>query len=186
MRRAGLILLTALATLGVVRPGLAPAPRLIWNASASVPIGLYAISAGDHYAVGNLVAVRVQEPLAGILAERGYLGRSVPLMKRVLALPGQTVCRTGLIIAVDGTDVGSALPRDRGGRELPVWRGCRRIAGDQLFLMNWQVGDSFDGRYFGPVPRAQLLGRATPLWTDEDGEGRFEWRAPTQMSLPQR
>lgn len=180
MTRAGVILLTAMATLGVARPGLAPTPRLIWNVSASVPVGLYAIAASDHYAVGDLVAARVEEPLAGILAERGYLGRGVPLIKRVLALPGQTVCRRGPIITVDGIDVGSALPRDRAGRELPVWRGCRRIAADQLFLMNWQVADSFDGRYFGPVPLAHLHGRATPLWTDEDDTGRFEWRASTQ------
>ena len=24
-----------------------------------------------------------------------------------------------------------------------------------------------------------VVGRAIPLWTDEDGAGRFEWRAPT-------
>jgi type IV secretory pathway protease TraF len=28
------------------------------------------------------------------------------MLKRVLALPGQTVCRNGLSIAVDGIDVG--------------------------------------------------------------------------------
>jgi type IV secretory pathway protease TraF len=23
---------------------------------------------------------------------------------------------------------------------------------------------SFDGRYFGPVPRSSIIGKATPLW----------------------
>jgi hypothetical protein len=30
--------------------------------------------------------------------------------------------------------------------------------------MNWDAADSFDGRYFGPLPRASIFGRAVPLW----------------------
>ena len=48
------------------------------------------------------------------------------------------------------------------------------------FLMNWQVRDSLDGRYFGPLPASSVIGRATPLYTDEDGDDRFVWRAPTR------
>ena len=76
----------------------------------------------------------------------------MPLLKRVLALPGQTVCRIGRTITVDRIEIGDALDRDRTGRELPVWHGCRRIAGDEIFLMNADVRDSLDGRYFGPIP----------------------------------
>ena len=52
--------------------------------------------------VTELVAVLPPEPLAAFLAERSYLPRGVPMLKRVLALPGQTVCRNGLTITVDG------------------------------------------------------------------------------------
>lgn len=45
-------------------------------------------------------------------------------------------------------------------------------------LMNPDVGDSLDGRYFGPFPASAVIGHAIPLFTDEDGEGRFVWRAP--------
>ena len=75
---------------------------------------------------------------------------------------------------------GEALDRDRLGRPLPVWQGCRRIADGAIFLMNPDVRDSLDGRYFGPLPAASVIGRATPLYTDEDGDGRFVWRAPTR------
>jgi hypothetical protein len=37
-----------------------------------------------------------------------------------------------------------------------------------------------DGRYFGPLPRSSVIGRALPVWTDEAGDGRFEWRADTR------
>ena len=39
------------------------------------------------------------------------------------------------------------------------------IAEGQVFLMNWQSADSLDGRYFGPLPAASILGRAVPIWT---------------------
>ena len=60
----------------------------------------------------------------------------------------------------------------------PVWQGCRVIAEGEVFLMNPDVGDSLDGRYFGPFPASAVIGHAIPLFTDEDGEGRFVWRAP--------
>jgi type IV secretory pathway protease TraF len=101
-------------------------------------------------------------------------------MKRILGVSGQTVCRSNLSIIVDGVEMGTALQRDRDGRDLPVWQGCRRIPTGQVFLMNWQVPDSLDGRYFGLTSTNQIIGRAVPLWTDEDGDGRFEWRATTR------
>jgi len=155
-------------------------PRLIWNASASAPIGLYAIHPAEHLEVTDLVAVDAPDPLAGFLAERGYLPRGVPLMKRVVGLPGQEVCRTGGAITIDGIAMGDALDHDRRGRPLPIWQGCRVVADGELFLMNWQVRDSLDGRYFGPLPASTVIGQATPLYTDEDGDGRFVWRAPTR------
>ena len=156
------------------------APKLIWNASASTPVGFYTIDEPGPVAVTDLVAVDAPEPLATFLSDGGYLPRGVPLLKRVAALPGQRVCRTGLAINVDGVPMGDALDRDRRGRPLPIWQGCRLVANGELFLMNWQVGDSLDGRYFGPLPASAVIGRAIPLYTDEDGDGRFVWRAPTR------
>jgi conjugative transfer signal peptidase TraF len=140
-------------------------PVLIWNASASAPIGLYRVQPEDHLAIPDLVVVVPPEPVAGFLAERDYLPRGVPLLKQVLALPGQTVCRIRLAIMIDGVVMATAHERDHRGRPLPVWQGCRMIAEGEVFLMNWQSADSLDGRYFGPLPVASILGRAVPLWT---------------------
>lgn len=181
MTRFGLITATALATIGVGYPGVAPMPtKLIWNASASAPIGFYTIEPAAAIEVTDLVVVDPPEPFATFLADRGYLPKGVPLLKRVLAVAEQTVCRTGLVITVDGIKVGAALESDHAGRGLPVWQGCKRIPDGAVFLMNWQVRDSLDGRYFGLSPTDRIIGRAIPLWTDEDGDGRFQWRAPTR------
>ena len=181
MTRFGYVMLTYFVTLAIAIASFIPIPiRLVWNASASAPIGLYGIEPARHLAVTDLVAVMPTKPLADFMVERGYIGRDVPLMKRVMALPGQEVCRSGRRITVDGVPLGNALDRDRMGRALPVWRGCRRIADGDLFLMNPDIRDSLDGRYFGPIAARSVIGRATPLYTDEDGDGRFVWRAPTR------
>lgn len=144
-----------------------PVPRLVWNASASLPVGFYRVRAADHLAVGDIVLARPPAVLVPLFAERGYLPEGVPLLKRVAALPGSTVCRTGLQITIDGIAADQARERDRLGRPLPSWRGCRRLGVGEVFLMNRNVRDSLDGRYFGPVPLASIIGRAAPLWTYE-------------------
>jgi len=157
-----------------------PPPKLIWNASASAPVGLYAVRPIGALFDSELVAVMPPEPVATFLSRGVYLPPGVPLMKHVLALPGQTVCRDRLLIIVDGIEVGEAQARDRRGRDLPAWRGCRTLQLDEVFLMNPGVADSLDGRYFGPLPASSIIGRAAPLWTDEEGDGRFVWRAATR------
>ncbi|WP_324695194.1 S26 family signal peptidase [Novosphingobium sp. RL4] len=185
MTRFGYVMVTYFSIMGVALASFIPTPtRLVWNVSASAPIGLYVIDSFGHLpgdlAVTDLVAVAPPKPLAEFMVQRGYIGRGVPLLKRVMALPGQEVCRVRRTITVDGIELGAALNRDRTGRELPIWQGCRRIAGDEIFLMNPAVRDSLDGRYFGPIPVSSIIGRATPIYTDEDGDGRFVWRAATR------
>ena len=168
MTRFGWAIFTCTAALGV---GLSaffhPLPKLIWNPSASVPIGFYAVRPAGALQVGELVAVRPPGALASFLDERHYLPKGAPMLKRILALPGQTVCRDRAI-TVDGIAMGDALQRDSRGRPLPVWRGCQRIPDGNVFLMNRQSADSLDGRYFGLLPVTAIVGRADPLWTREE------------------
>lgn len=141
-------------------------PSLIWNASASVPVGLYRVSPARTLSVGDIVVVRPPEKLAGYLDRRQYLPRGVPLLKHVAGLPGEVICRRGAHVTIDGTLVGDALPRDRRGRSLPQWQGCLTLAIDQVFLLNADRPDSFDGRYFGPLPLNTIAGRAAPIWLE--------------------
>jgi conjugative transfer signal peptidase TraF len=145
-----------------------PVPLYVWNASESVPLGLYRLQPADRLFVTELVAIKPPEPLATFLDLNGYLPVGIPMLKRVLALPGQTVCRSGRTISVDNIDMGEARERDSRGRPLPVWRGCRVVGEDELFLMNWQSRDSLDGRYFGPIAASAVIGRALPVWTREE------------------
>lgn len=167
-RVAPLLSTLGAAALVVSTIAVKPAPHYLWNASESVPIGLYRLHPDGGLVVTDLVAVLPPEPLATFLADGHYLPRGVPLLKRVLALPGQTVCRDHLAITVDEIELGAALEHDSRGRPLPIWQGCRKVADGEVFLMNWQSADSLDGRYFGVIPTSAIIGRAEPVWTGEE------------------
>lgn len=165
MRRLPILMAMGIASIGIVTPAFTELPKLlIWNVSTSAPIGLYRVVPAGAFHIGDLVAVMPPELIASFLDQRGYLPEGVPLLKHVLALPGQTVCRTGLAVIIDGIEVGKAHERDRRGRDLPDWQGCEIIAAGSVFLMNRDVSDSLDGRYFGPMPVQSIIGIATHLW----------------------
>ncbi len=169
MTRFGWAIATCAATLGAVPSAFFhPLPKLIWNSSASVPIGLYAVHPAGALHVTELVVVQPPGALASFLDERHYLPKGAPMLKRVLALPSQTVCRADRAITVDGIAMGDALDRDSRGRPLPSWQGCQRIPDGDVFLMNWRSKDSLDGRYFGLLPVTTIVGWADPLWTREE------------------
>lgn len=140
-----------------------PFPRLIWNASASAPIGLYRIHPDRDPPIGALVAITPPRRLARWLSARGYLPEGVPLLKHVAAKVGQRVCRIGDVVSVDARRVATARPSDGQGRPLPVWQGCRTLQAGELFLLNPAHPDSLDGRYFGQLPASAVIGRAMPL-----------------------
>ena len=183
-RRAAIIAMCAATALILAPAWTGHGPRFIWNASASVPIGLYRVDPPGRIAVTDLVVVVPPAPIADFLADRGYLARGVPLIKRVLALAGTTVCRRGTTIIAYDHAYANARERDSRGRDLPVWRGCRTLREGEVFLMNWDAADSFDGRYFGPLPTSTVVARAIPLWTDENGDGDFRWRGADAATAP--
>jgi conjugative transfer signal peptidase TraF len=137
---------------------------VLWNASASVPPGLYLLRSPYPLHSNELVVATPPAPLAKFLAARGYLPAGVPLLKHVAALRGQTVCRVAHTITIDGHAIAFARDDDHRGRLLPAWKGCRTLRAGEVFLLNPNIPDSFDGRYFGPLSAAAITARAEPLW----------------------
>lgn len=152
---AGVLL--AVAPLRITRP-----PALIWNLSASAPPGLYAVTSADDMAVGAWVAIAPPHVLAGWLDERGYAASGVLLIKQIAALPPSEICRAERSIFINGALVAHALERDRRGRVMPVWEGCRRLRRNEIFLLN-AAPASVDGRYFGATARADVVGTVRPI-----------------------
>ncbi|HMQ18890.1 MAG TPA: S26 family signal peptidase, partial [Sphingopyxis sp.] len=79
----------------------APAPRLVWNVSASAPRGLYAVSPAAAIARGDTVIAWVPSEWRRLAALRLYIPINVPLVKRVAAGAGGRVCAGGLELRGD-------------------------------------------------------------------------------------
>lgn len=167
--RVGLIV-TAVASVGALAWHPAPTPQLVWNASASAPLGLYRVTQNAP-TVGEFVLAEPPPEARQLATTRGYLPANVDLVKRVAAASGSTVCTVGRRILIDGTAAAERLDHDRLGRPLPAWTGCRTLAADEVFLLMEGVPDSFDGRYFGPVRTSAIVGVLRPLWTFWPGHG---------------
>lgn len=160
-RRLGLAA-AGIACLGatIVAP---PLPRLVWNASASAPVGLYRVTPGAALKRGDMVIAWAPAGPRALAARRHYLPSNVPLVKRVAAVPGHRVCAIGSGIFIGGRRVAERRARDAAGRPMPWWRGCMTLKDGALFLLMDAPG-SFDGRYFGPTSARDVVGKATPLW----------------------
>lgn len=158
------IIAAAIAVVGLVTP-LSKAPRLIWNATASAPVGLYELRSQATFKRGELVLIRPPQWVRIFAAARGYLPETVPMAKRIAAQNSDIVCRERDAITINNRVVAHALLTDGEGRALPTWSGCRRLGKDEIFLLMDSVRASFDGRYFGPVPTTAIVGKLVPIWT---------------------
>ena len=159
--RASLVGLVIGLSLGTIAHP--PSVRLLWNASASAPLGLYLIEPDAPLELGDMVAARAPSGARQLAAMRGYLPSGVPLVKRIAAMEGSRVCAPGARIAVDGRTVARRRKRDAHGRPMPWWTGCRRLRSGEVLLLN-RARASFDSRYFGPVEQAEILGKAVLIW----------------------
>lgn len=152
----------ALAVLGLSAQPQTP-PSLIYNASPSVPIGVYLVSPIRQLGTGDLVVARLPKAARELADARRYVPAKVPVLKHVAARGGDAVCAIDADIRINGKQVATRRERDRLNRPLPWWRSCRRLRSDEVFLLNPSAPDSFDSRYFGPVSLDHVIGKARPL-----------------------
>jgi type IV secretory pathway protease TraF len=137
-------------------------PRLVWNFSPSVPLGLY----GLHNRAankGDLVAIAPSGALRETLAAFTALPPGRLLLKKIAATAGDAVCREGTVVTVNGRIVARALDRTSSGERLPTWTGCATLTRGQIFALAPNPA-SFDGRYFGPSATAQVAGVLSPVF----------------------
>ena len=156
---------SSLAILSILAVDLSHRPILVWNATASVPVGLYRLS---HVAPvrGDIVAVRLPRSLADFASARGYLPHNILLLKPLGATTGDQVCRRGSLVFISGVLRATALSTDSRGQRLPVWRGCVTLGPNEVVVIGARR-DSYDSRYFGPITTRAIVGHAVPIWTNQ-------------------
>jgi signal peptidase I len=94
------------------------------------------------------------------------------LVKRVIALPGQTIYSAGGTIYVDGRRLAEPyLPRlDPLGPPIPgaTRKDPFRVPRGEFYMMGDNRQDSCDSRYWGPIRGSSIVGRVVLLWWRDD------------------
>jgi conjugative transfer signal peptidase TraF len=169
-RRGRLLLLGGLgiSLIGIASISQTKIPWLVWNGSASAPLGLYRRDGNilEPIHAGDWLLVRAPTKMQHLIDARRYLPPKIPIIKQVRGVPGQTICRFELEIFVDGKFVAHALAYDHRGLSMPRWQGCHVLSRDEYFLLQPHPR-SFDGRYFGAVHHRQIIARLRAVWTWE-------------------
>jgi conjugative transfer signal peptidase TraF len=138
-------------------------PCLVWNTTASTPLGLYVIVRRPPRP-GDLVLLDPPSNVRALALRRGYVTQQSLLIKPVAAAGGNRVCRVGFTVWISGHKVATARIADAQRRPLPTWRGCHVLHSTQIFVLG-RSSDSFDSRYFGVIAARRVVGIAVPIWT---------------------
>lgn len=148
--------------------------RLRMNYTRSLPIGLYWTVREGPIVRGSTVLVCLPERVAVFARERGYLwrgscpGSAAPVGKLVLAAEGDVVGLTAAGLSVNGRLIPRTEPvqtDSRGRRVAHYPYGVYRVARNEVWLYSPYHRLSFDSRYFGPVPTANVESRMVAIWT---------------------
>jgi conjugative transfer signal peptidase TraF len=141
------------------------------NGSPSLPVGLYLVTARYD---ANLVEFCPAGPFAQFAIARGYRDAGscsdggTPLLKPVVARPGDLVEVSVAGVAVNGHLLPNTAPmkRDSKNRPLASWPpGRYTVASDSVWVASSYNARSFDSRYFGPVPMQSIRHYVRPWIT---------------------
>jgi conjugative transfer signal peptidase TraF len=165
MSPAGVLAAMAMGATLLTASALPFGRRVVYNPTPSAPLGWYAVISTGTLRVHDIVLAWLPSVAATLADQRGYLPHSVPILKEIGALEGQVVCIVGDNVAIDGKHLALTRNRDGAGRRLAPWNGCRPLFVGELFLLSNESDASFDSRYFGPIARDAVIGRAVPIWT---------------------
>lgn len=139
-------------------------PRYYFNISASEPLGLYRkIPFNGKLKRGELVLMKVPPGARAYVYGRKWLPPGCLLLKNVGALPGDEYRISDTTFEINQCYIGPISRFDSHRKPLPRLRGIFRVPNGYFLPVSQYIPNSFDGRYFGPVPYGLIQGKAVPV-----------------------
>ena len=144
------------------------------NTSPSIPLGIYRTTTSP-LSVGSYVLLCPENKEPFITAQkRDYIGAGYCpgglgyMFKRVAALPNDVITTTANGMYINGKLYPDSKPfkHDALNRVLPIWHAHQtRLKAGEVVLMTQGDKNSFDARYFGPLPQQQIVSVVRPVLT---------------------
>jgi conjugative transfer signal peptidase TraF len=172
-RRALVALAIFIAGMGVLITAGRFLRLLIILTDSAAPAGIYRLNPVPVRR-GALAAACLPAAIARTGLARGYLSEgdcpagAEPVAKVIGALPGDEVQIEQGFVAVNGVKFPNSqtAQRDSAGRPLAhVPSSARRVGAGEVWLFGFNNRRSWDARYFGAVPAANLRGVLRPVVT---------------------
>ncbi len=147
-----ILLVSFVLVFGFVRPVIA-APFYVGSESMVPTLMVW-----DRVLI-NKLAYDLAEPQRGdIVLFESPAGGKDPLIKRVVGLPGETIEFRGGTLYVDGEPQPEPYLLERRPDGKPY--GPQKVPEGHVFVMGDNRDNSFDSRFFGPVPEENLIGES--------------------------
>lgn len=135
--------------------------RFYLNTTPSVPTGIYIVRVGRlPTSREDMFTFYPPAHAAQILYGRGWLAPGAPLTKQSAGLPGDRYCVDAGQVSVRGVRLSHVYEQDRTGFRLVHPQGCSTLSQGQFLPLGLNAPNSYDGRYFGPVDQASIVGTA--------------------------
>ncbi|MCK9709863.1 conjugative transfer signal peptidase TraF [Pseudomonas syringae] len=172
-RAIGIVALAACFGVALTAGGMYAAGGRI-NTSKSLALGLYWVIEAPVVKGAYVMVCPPNRQDFVDARQRGYIdagfcpGNFGHLMKKILAAKGDVVALVTDGVSVNGAVLpySRAFPTDALGRDLPHLSPEPHTLGEaEILLMTDVSPTSFDGRYFGLIPRGQITAVIRPVMT---------------------
>lgn len=138
----------------------------ILNQTKSLPRGFYRVIEQENYRRGDLVVFHIPDTIRTFIQSRFQMPDNAYLMKYIVGLPGDTYTVKDGIFIVENDAIGAVLKHDNNGKPMPVFE-YNGVLKSGVLVAKKGLNLSIDSRYFGPVPRSTIIGRAEPFFLFE-------------------
>lgn len=131
-----------------------------YQKSASMPKGIYLMLPAKEINRGDLVIFYPPKKAADFAHKNHWLPDSNILLKQVFGIPNDFVCNYHQVIEINGKILGKVYDFYAPGKKMPHRQFCAKLKDEQYLLLSTYIDRSYDGRYFGPVLRQQIIAKA--------------------------
>lgn len=137
---------------------------LIYNHTASVPVGWYIVIPSNNYHAGDYVVFKVPHDIQSLAVNRGWMKENDTMLKIIGAVEGDTYRaeKDSKRFLINEKYIGEIFLHDKDGRSLPTHFGEFVVGRDEFLPISYHPF-SFDGRYFGCVSVKNIKYKVIPI-----------------------